>query len=95
MQTSSRPLRVVHFVNVPRTAVLALQVYHAASTARLRPRGWVDRPSEGILATYGLTYQAPAQALHQKDSTLAARASALADSVFRNTSYGVLVPAEN
>ncbi|OLB15527.1 MAG: hypothetical protein AUH12_08330 [Gemmatimonadetes bacterium 13_2_20CM_69_8] len=55
------------YVNVPRTEALAFQVYHRAAAARNRPRGWVDRPSEGILATYGIVYQALAQVLQKRN----------------------------
>jgi len=89
---SIKPLPGLGFVNVPRTETLAFQVYHSDTAARRRPRGWVDRPSEGILATYGLVYQALAQGLKDKDPQTAARATAVADSIFKNTSWGV-VPA--
>src|SRR5256885_11723576 len=32
-------------------------LFRSDAAARHRPRGWVDRPSEGILATYGLLNQ--------------------------------------
>jgi hypothetical protein len=82
------------FVNLPRTEALAFGVYHAESAGRPRPRGWVDRPSEGILATYGLLYQSLAQALRPTKPELASRALLIADSVFKNTSFGFLPPAE-
>jgi hypothetical protein len=72
-------------VNVRRTAALLFDVYHASAATRLRPRGWVDRPSEGILTTYGLLYSALTGPLQQHDPALAARAQAIADSVFANT----------
>jgi len=75
------------FVNVRRTNVLLFDVYHAHTAARSRPRGWLDRPSEGIPALYGLIYQAMGQALKSRDPQLSSRALALADSVFNNTSY--------
>jgi Protein of unknown function (DUF2723) len=90
---SLKLLSVFGYVNVPRSQALAFQVYHASAAARHRPRGWVDRPSEGILATYGLLYQSLGQALRPTKPDLAARALAIADSVFKNTSYGAL-PAE-
>jgi hypothetical protein len=46
----------------------------------------VDRPSEGILSTYGIIYYALAQELQETDPALAARAQAIAQAVFRNTS---------
>jgi Protein of unknown function (DUF2723) len=91
---SIQVLSALGFVNVPRTEALAFDVYHWAAAARHRPRGWVDRPSEGILATYGIIYQALAQALKAKQPQLATRALVLADSVFKNTSYGFVAPAE-
>src|SRR2546425_4894646 len=60
---SIKLLPVFGFVNLRRTEALAFGVYHADAAARHRPRGWVDRPSEGILATYGLLYQSLSQAL--------------------------------
>src|SRR6266436_5136863 len=91
---SIKLMSVFGFVNLPRTEALAFGVYHAASAARHRPRGWVDRPSEGILATYGLLYQSLAQALRPTKGEVANRALMLADSVFKNTSYGYIPPAD-
>ena len=76
------------YVNVPRTTVLLDDVYHHATTTRQRPRGWVDRPSEGILYTYGVMDQSLANTIQKKNPTLAALLTARADSVFRNTSIG-------
>jgi transmembrane protein TMEM260 (protein O-mannosyltransferase) len=89
-----KALPALGWVNVPRTTALAFDVYHSAAAARNRPRGWVDRPSEGILATYGIVYQGLAQALQTSNVQLAARASELADAIFKNTSYGVLPAAQ-
>ncbi|HVH68098.1 MAG TPA: DUF2723 domain-containing protein [Gemmatimonadales bacterium] len=91
---SIKPLQVFGFVNVPRTEALAFHVYHAEAAARNRPRGWVDRPSEGILATYGLLYQSLGQLLKTSNPQLATRALVIADSVFKNTSYGFTPPVE-
>ncbi len=74
------------WVNLARSKALAFGVYHASSAARLRPKGWVDRPSEGILVTYGLIYQVLAQALQPKDPDTARRAIAIADSITKNSS---------
>ncbi|MGH7538740.1 MAG: glycosyltransferase family 117 protein [Gemmatimonadales bacterium] len=73
------------WVNVTRSRALAFDVYHASSAARSRPRGWVDRPSEGIIATYGLTYAAVAQTLQGRDTVAALRALVIADSINMNT----------
>jgi len=91
---SVKLMSVFGFVNLPRTEALAYSVYHADAAARHRPRGWVDRPSEGILATYGLLYQSLAQALRTTKPEVANRALLVADSVFKNTSYGYIPPAE-
>ena len=73
------------YINVARSKTLGFDVYHFASAARARPRGWVDRPSEGLLVTYGLIYEVLAQALQTKDPQASARAVALADSITRNS----------
>jgi hypothetical protein len=75
------------YANLARSTALMFGVYHASTAARPRPRGWVDRPSEGILAMYGLMYQALGQALKEKNPTVSAQALAIADSIFKNTSY--------
>src|SRR3989441_233844 len=82
------------YVNVPRTEALAFQVYHRAAAARNRPRGWVDRPSEGILATYGIVYQALAQVLQKRNPQEATQALVVADSIFKNTTFGFTPPVE-
>ena len=75
------------FVNLPRTMTLLTDVYHGATAARHRPRGWVDRPSEGILVTYGMIYQSVASGVLHKDGKLANALQGRADSVFKNTSF--------
>lgn len=82
---SVEAVSLLGLINIPRTQALMFEVYHASAATRLRPRGWVDRPSEGILTTYGLIYQALVTPLQRRDSTLAARAQAIADSVFAST----------
>ena len=83
-------VNVLGMVNVPRTRALLFDVYHYRSAARDRPRGWVDRPSEGILTTYGLLYQAMAMPLRERDPATATRALAIADSIFANTEIAML-----
>lgn len=73
------------WVNLTRSKALAFDVYHSGAAARARPRGWVDRPSEGILVTYALVYQVLGQALQAKDPEAARRAEAIADSVSKNS----------
>jgi len=72
-------------VNVPRTSKLLFDVYHADEAARPRPLGWLDKPSEGILQLYGLTYYTMAQELQVTQSPLSARAQQIAQAIFRNT----------
>ncbi len=82
------------FINVQRTSALAFGVYHSHSAGRYRPRGWVDRPSESILATYGIVYQGLGQALRRTKPDQATAALAIADSIFKNTTYGFNPPVE-
>lgn len=82
---SVESVSLLGFVNIPRTTALLFDVYHASSATHPRPRGWVDRPSEGILTTYGLVYQALTTPLQKRDPVRAARAQSIADSVFANT----------
>ena len=82
---SIKGIQSLGFVNVPRTTRLLFDVYHADAAARPRPRGWVDKPSEGILSLYGLTYYTMAQELQASQPLLSARAQQIAQSVFRNT----------
>src|SRR5438128_756948 len=91
---SIKLLPVFGFVNLRRTEALAFGVYHADAAARHRPRGWVDRPSEGVLATYRPLDQSLSQALRTTKPEVANRALLLADSVFKNTSYGYIPPAD-
>jgi hypothetical protein len=74
--------------NLPRTEALMFGSYVGShSAARRRPRGWIDRPSEGIPALYGLMYQSLSVTLKDKNPKLSAESLAIADSIFRNTSY--------
>ena len=82
------------FVNVTRTTALLFEVYHAHTAAHLRPHGWIDRPSEGILTLYGLTFEYTAPLLQKANPALAARALATQDSIFRNTSQYLGGPPE-
>src|SRR4029453_15341068 len=71
------------YLNIPRSTALMFDAYHSHTAARTRPRGWVDRPSEGIPALYGLMYQGLAQGVKAKDPKLAERGMAIADSIFK------------
>ena len=82
-----RPLTGFGLTDIPRTADLLLHVFHSHTAARHRPLGWLDVPSESILVLYAFEYQSLAMALATSDSMSAAYSAALADSMFRNTSY--------
>ena len=82
---SIKAIQSLGYVNIPRTTRLLFEVYHADAAGRPRPRGWVDKPSEGILSLYALTYYAMAQEMQSKNPTLAARAQQIAQAIFRNT----------
>src|SRR6266446_6333628 len=82
---SIKGVQSLGYVNVPRTTKLLFDVYHADEAARPRPLGWLDKPSEGILQLYGLTYYTMAQELQASTSPLSARAQAIAQAIFRNT----------
>ncbi|PYP35643.1 MAG: hypothetical protein DMD48_14060 [Gemmatimonadetes bacterium] len=82
---SIKGIQSLGYVNVPRTTQLLFDVYHTDAAARPRPRGWVDKPSEGILSLYGLTYYTMAQELQKTNTALSARAQQIAQSIFRNT----------
>jgi hypothetical protein len=79
------PVQQLGYLNIPRTTALLFDVYHGDTAARYRPRGWVDRPSEGILSLYGIQYATMADPLRPKNPQLATRALLKADSIFKNT----------
>ena len=91
---SIQPVGQLGYVNIPRSAALLFDVYHISGAARPRPRGWVDRPSEGILQTYGLMYTALSEAVRRTNPTLASRALVVADSIFKNTTLSFQPPGE-
>ena len=88
------PVGQLGYVNVPRSVALLFDVYHISGAARPRARGWVDRPSEGILQTYGLMYTALSEAVRRTNPTLASRALIVADSIFKNTTLNFQPPGE-
>lgn len=82
---SIKPVQQFGYINIPHTTRLLLEVYHADAAARQRPRGWIDKPSEGILSLYGLTYYTMAQVVQGTNTAAAARMQEIAQGVFRNT----------
>jgi hypothetical protein len=93
------PVRTLGWIDPERHETLLFELYHHESAARQRPRGWVDEPSEGILSLYALIYAGWAEhvrtALGDSATTAAdslrllraEQAIAIADRIFRQTSY--------
>jgi hypothetical protein len=75
------------FINQPLTVTLGFDVYHGASAARTRPRGWVDGASQNILVPYIIAYDTIAEALAKSDPTRAQQAYALAVAILGNTRF--------
>ncbi|HEX4633579.1 MAG TPA: DUF2723 domain-containing protein [Gemmatimonadales bacterium] len=75
------------FTDIPLTVTLGFDVYHGASAARYRPRGWVDLASQNILVPYIFVYDTMAEALAKSDPKRAQQAYELALAVLRNTKY--------
>ncbi|MFQ5703482.1 MAG: DUF2723 domain-containing protein [Gemmatimonadales bacterium] len=87
------------WVDVERSRALLFDVYHSQSAARQRPFGWIDRPSESILALYAILYASFAEILaspqYRSDSSVPdsvtareiTEATNLADRILRNTSF--------
>ncbi|NIM50248.1 MAG: DUF2723 domain-containing protein [Gemmatimonadales bacterium] len=88
-------MRGLGWVDTERSKTLLFDLYHAESAARERPRGWVDEPSQGVLSLYALLYasmgehlalQALTSTVTAADTLNAAKASQLAERMFRQTS---------
>ena len=75
------------FVDVPRTTRLAFDVYHGATAARHRPRGWVDAASQNTLVPYIVTYDTITEVLGTEDPATAQRAYGMARDILANTTY--------
>ena len=56
---------VLGFVDLDRSRRLMWEVYHWASIAKPRPKGWVDAPSASILHIYDVVYGGMAATLRQ------------------------------
>src|SRR5260370_34384592 len=79
---SIKGVQSLGYVNMPRTTRLLFDVYHIDAASRPRPRGSVDKPSEGILLLYGLTYYTMAQELQQSQSRLPLPRQQIAQAIF-------------
>ena len=75
------------FINLPLTVTLANDVYHGATAARPRPRGWVDEASQNVLVPYIITYDTIAEALAKDDPAKARAAYATALAILGNTRF--------
>lgn len=87
------------WVDVERTRTLLFDVYHGESAARERPFGWIDRPSESILALYAILYASFVEILSSPGSRAGGavadsvtvneieRATDLAERILQNTSF--------
>lgn len=83
-----------------RSRTLLFDLYHADTAARHRPLGWIDAPSERILALYAVIYASfadvlaarladtSATAVDSASVALVQRSTDLADRILANTSFG-------
>ena len=78
-------------VNVKRSMALLDTVYHFHMAARHRPMGWVDVPSQNILATYAYLYQTMGLYLVKTQPKDAMHMLSLADSMIQNTTYRTML----
>ena len=82
------------WLDVGRSRTLLFDVYHPQAATADRPFGWVDTPSENILALYAISYQAfaaGARALWPTDPAaraLADSADAITSTIIGQTSFG-------
>jgi Protein O-mannosyl-transferase TMEM260-like len=77
--------RGLGYVDTLRTRELLWETYHYAAASRIRPRGWVDRPSQSILSLYSVIYGTTAPTFRAGgDSALAVRADSVARAVDQN-----------
>lgn len=69
------------YMDLDRTRRLLFDTYHIDAATRLRPTGWVDRPSQSILSVlYGVIYSAAGSSFREAGDTVSALR---ADSVSR------------
>lgn len=77
--------RGLGFVDTLRTRRLLFETYNYQAASRVRPRGWVDRPSQSILSLYSVVYGTVSSSfLAAGDSALAGRAESVATAVEAN-----------
>jgi hypothetical protein len=77
--------RNLGLVDTMMTRKLLFDTYNYAAASRIRPRGWVDRPSQSILSLYSVLYGMSAPTFRAGgDTQLAARADSVAKAVESN-----------
>lgn len=78
--------RGMGYVDVARTRKLLFDTYHTEGATRLRPMGWVDRPSQSILSVlYGVIYSTAGASFRAAGDTVSAeRADSVARAVEAN-----------
>ena len=77
--------RNLGFVDTMMTRKLLFETYNYAAASRIRPRGWVDRPSQSILSLYSVLYGMSAPSFRAGgDTQLAIRADSVARAVETN-----------
>jgi Protein O-mannosyl-transferase TMEM260-like len=77
--------RQLGFVDTARTRRLLFETYDFNAASRVRPRGWVDRPSQSILSLYSILYGYIGTSFRAGgDSALAVRADSVAQAVNAN-----------
>jgi hypothetical protein len=77
--------RNLGLVDTMMTRKLLFDTYNYAAASRIRPRGWVDRPSQSILSLYSVLYGMSAPTFRAGgDTQLATRADSVAKAVETN-----------
>jgi hypothetical protein len=77
--------RGLGYIDQKRTKQLLFETYNYNAASRARPRGWVDRPSQSILALYSVVYGTSASTFRASgDSASAARAESVTAAVEEN-----------
>jgi uncharacterized membrane protein YoaK (UPF0700 family) len=77
--------RQLGFVDSAQTRRLLFETYNYDAASRIRPRGWVDRPSQSILSLYAVLYGNIGSTFRAGgDTALAVRADSVAKAVNAN-----------
>jgi hypothetical protein len=77
--------RGLGYLDVARTRKLLFDTYNFGAASRVRPRGWVDRPSQSILSLYTMVYGSTGPSFSAGgDTAIAVRADSVAKAVGAN-----------